>query len=158
MTLQITVTAKVPSASGSPVVVCGNSDYTVQFTFDSEWDNSADKVAVFQYIENCVLKTIQVPFTGSTCDMPVITDADTVAIGVYADAIRTTAPVRIPCARCITDAPAQPFELPEDVYNQIMEALAQHIPPQPAVTVILLRDADGYGLLDAEGYALRMEV
>lgn len=155
--IQITITNRIPAVIGNPFIVCGNSDHSVQFTFDNEWDGFPEKTACFQYFRSGTVVTEQVTFTGSVCAVPVITDTDEVFVGVQAGNIRTAAPARIPCARCITDFPARVFTPPEDVYNEITEALASHIPPQPTVTVILLRDAGGFGLRDCDGYALRTE-
>ena len=42
-TIKITVTEKLASLEGSPVYVCGNSDYSVAFTFDAEWSAQSDR-------------------------------------------------------------------------------------------------------------------
>lgn len=78
-------------------IVCGNSDYKVAFTFDSEWDGINDKTARFvwggQYYD--------VPFTGTECTAPIIMDADKVEVGIYAGALRTTTGAVVPCTRSI---------------------------------------------------------
>ena len=142
--------------SGSPLI-CGNSDYTVTFSFDSEWNAFSVKTAVFRYRRNGVTITERVQFSGNVCAVPVLADTDEVLVGVEAGSIRTAAPARIPCARCITDFPSAAYTPPEDVFNEIMEAIASHVPPVPTVTVILLRDANGFALRDSEGFALRVE-
>ena len=77
-------------------IVCGNSDYQIVFTFDDEWDDITTKTARFRWGgENHDVK-----FTGTTCSVPVISDATSVIVGVFSDEISTT-PVVIPCKRSI---------------------------------------------------------
>lgn len=78
-------------------IVCGNSDYKVAFTFDSEWDGINEKTARFKWCG----QYYDVPFTGTECDVPIIMDAATVEIGVYAGELRTTTGADIPCLRSI---------------------------------------------------------
>lgn len=79
------------------VIICGNSDYKVAFTFDDEWEGITEKTARFiwdgQYYDE--------PFTGTECDVPIIMDADKVEVGVYAGELRTTTGAEIPCQRSI---------------------------------------------------------
>ena len=76
-------------------IVCGNSDYQIVFTFDDEWAGKT-KTARFRWGgENHDVK-----FTGTTCTVPIITDATSVIVGVFADDLSTT-PVVIPCKRSI---------------------------------------------------------
>lgn len=78
-------------------IVCGNDDYKIKFTFDSEWDAYSEKTARFiwnrQYTD--------VDFTGDTCDVPIINDAADVKVGVYAGELRTTTSAEIGCYRSI---------------------------------------------------------
>lgn len=157
MQLEINIRGRQAESPHRNLIVCGNAGVRIRFAFDSEWDAYPEKTAVFCYRRRGLTVTERVLFTGSVCDVPVLTDTDAVCVGVEAGCIRTAAPARIPCARCITDLPAAAFAPPEDAFNAVMEALASHIPPQPAVTVILLRDADGFALRDSEGFALRTE-
>jgi len=157
MQIGISVTGRIAVAVQCPVIICGNSEYIIQFSLDSEWNAFSVKTAVFRYRRNGVTVTERVQFSGNICTVPVLTDTDEVFVGVEAGSIRTTAPARIPCARCITDLPSAAYTPPEDVFNEIMAALTSHIPPVPAVTVTLLRDADGFALRDSDGFALRVE-
>ena len=79
------------------IIVCGNSDYQIEFSFDSMWDEYTEKTARFiwnnQYFD--------VTFSGNTCNVPVITDADVVTVGVYTGDIRTTTGATINCQRSI---------------------------------------------------------
>lgn len=121
MNINISVQNKVPILQGNPIIMCGNSDYTITFTFDSEWDNETAKTARFVYGNRMnPLKCQDVPFTGNTVEVPVLVNVTEVYVGVYTDNLRTTAPARIPCQRsirCLADAPEAPSP---DVYDQII--------------------------------------
>jgi hypothetical protein len=78
-------------------IVCGNSDYVIEFAFDSEWDKHTDKVARFiigNHYEN-------VSFSGNTCPIPIITNATSISVGVYAGDLYTTTPATINCKKSI---------------------------------------------------------
>ena len=120
----ITVSEKNAALSVPVTVVCGNSDYTVRFLFDSEWDAYIAKTARFTYCKNGVFRYEDVLFEGDSVSVPVLREADEVTVGVYAGDLHTTTPARVPCARCITDgAPVHDPPVP-DVYDQLMEYLA----------------------------------
>lgn len=93
-TLHITVNKKIATyQKRDGDIVCGNSDYQVTFTFDEEWAEHEEKTARFiwngQYFD--------VDFTGDTCDVPVITNASIVKVGVYAGDLKTTTSAIIGC-------------------------------------------------------------
>ena len=77
-------------------IVCGNSDYQLALTFDSEWDAYPEKTA--RFITNG--KREDVTFTGTTCHVPVLSNTDVCIVGVFAGELSTT-PVAIPCIRSI---------------------------------------------------------
>ena len=113
--ITITVTEKIAAAQGSPMIVCGNSDYAVKFIFDSEWDRYAQKTAHIRYFRNGRYQYDEVLFEGDTVEAE---------IGVFAGDIHTTTPARSPCARCITDGAPVHADPQPDVYNQLLEYLA----------------------------------
>lgn len=151
--MNITVTERIARVSGCPQIICGNSDYTVTFTFDSEWDEYEEKAACFAYCINGARITENVPFTGNTCAVPVLHDIDAVEIGVFAGNIRTTSPARIPCLRCITDLDGAPYHPPDDVYAQLMERVARAesgLPELPDGYCFVVA-SDGSYIVTAEG-------
>ena len=97
MDIKISIANKRPTVIGTPVIVCGNSDYTITFTFDSEWSTAAQKTARFVYVKAGTIKFQDVNFTGSTVAVPVLSGTTEVQVGVYAGDLRTTTPARIPC-------------------------------------------------------------
>ena len=78
-------------------VVCGNKDYQIVFTFDSEWDAYTEKTARFlwngAYFDQ--------KFTGNTCPVPIITNTTECLIGVYAEQLSTTTPAKVGCLKSI---------------------------------------------------------
>lgn len=121
--LSISVANKVATYSKRcGEVVCGNSDYEIEFAFDSEWDAYEEKTARFIWGG----KFHDVPFTGTLCQVPLITDTQEVTVGVYAGDLRTSTPARVPCVRSILCAklPAQP-EAERDFASEAQKAATE---------------------------------
>lgn len=143
--ISIDVSNKIAQQSGTPLIVCGNSDYVIDFTFDAEWDEFAAKTARFTYFsrrKNC-WQYEDVLFEGDSVAAPVLSDITEVAVGVYAGAIHTTTPALIPCARSITDGDPVHDPPPLDVYNQLMAYLAGLQGGAAGVPKLLLAGAVG---------------
>lgn len=117
--LNITVENKKAWLSTPAEIVCDNSDYVIEFTFDSEWDAYPYKTARFFYNS----KYDEVVFEGNTCPVPVISKATGVFIGIFAGDIATTTPAYVPCVKSILCLGGEHADPPEDVYNQIMELI-----------------------------------
>ena len=104
-TLHIAVVDKIATyQQRDGEIVCGNSDYVIEFVFDSEWDGLTEKTARFvigDHYEN-------VTFSGSTCPVPIITNATSISVGVYAGNLSTTTPAVIGCKKSILCASAAP--------------------------------------------------
>ncbi len=93
-TLHISVSNKVAEyRERDGFIVCGNSNYQVEFAFDSEWDEHEEKTARFvwnkQYFDQ--------EFTGNVCPCPIVKNATEVSVGVYAGNLETTTGANIPC-------------------------------------------------------------
>ena len=123
-TINITVENKVAKLTSDSVIVCGTSDYTIEFDFDEEWDDFEAKTVRVAYIKKGRHECVDVLFENSTVTIPAVYGVQQVAIGVYAENIHTTTPAFIPCEACITDG--EPVHQPPtpDVYNQLMYYLA----------------------------------
>lgn len=119
-TLHVTVSRCVATYSQRDgYIVCGNSGYKIQFTFDSEWDD--DPVKVARFISRGVPQ--DVIFVGNTVSVPVMTNTESVTVGVFSGNLQTTTSAVIPCQRsilCPNGAPADPVP---DVYAQIIDLL-----------------------------------
>ena len=133
--ITVRVQDKIAQAEGSPLLVCGNSDYTVRFLTDGEWGAFPVRTARFSYVSGSALLYQDVLLDGDVCAVPVLRDTYEVSVGLYAGDIRTTTPARIPCARCVTDG-MLPHPAPApDVYEQLLtyfEAMQQDSAPPPA--------------------------
>ena len=104
-TLHISVLDKKATyASRDGDIVCGNSDYVIEFSFDAEWEAYEQKTA--RFIVNGQYKNVD--FTGTTCPVPIITNATVVQVGVYAGELSTTTPALIACQKSILCESAVP--------------------------------------------------
>lgn len=78
-------------------IVCGNSDYLIEFTFDDEWEDYPTKTA--RFIWNG--KYYDSEFTGNSCAVPIIKDAEMLEVGVFAGDLQTTTRAQIDCRSSI---------------------------------------------------------
>ena len=79
------------------LLICGNSDFTIKFLFDSEWDSELVKTA--RFIWNGQYEDIV--FTGNSCKVPLVSNTNNLAVGVYAGDLRTTTPAMFACHKSI---------------------------------------------------------
>ena len=100
-------------------IVCGNSSYTVTFAFDSEWDAHQVKTVRFKW--NGVVHDEVI--TGNVANVPKITDATQVEIGVFAGDLCTTTPAIVPCVKSILCGSGTPAAPSDDVYAQIIDMI-----------------------------------
>lgn len=119
MEIKITIENKHCTVQGTPVIVCGNSDYTVAFDFDAEWDQAGEKTARFSYVRDGARMYQDVPITGSTAEVPAVYRTREVQVGVYAGDLVTSTPARIPCEKSIVCDTCTP----EDLYPGPAEEL-----------------------------------
>lgn len=105
---------------GSPVIVCGNSDYTIAFDFDSDWNLTGPKTARFVYVKGGKVQHEDKVFSGDTVNVPVLSDVSFVDVGVFAGDLCTTTPARIRCKKSILCGSGEVHEPTPDVYAQIM--------------------------------------
>ena len=97
-TLHITIRDKIATyMKRDGEIVCGNSDYQIEFDFDNEWDAYADKTARFiwngQHFDQ--------PFSGNICRVPVIKNTTSCLVGVYVEDLETTTPAQIDCLKSV---------------------------------------------------------
>ena len=126
MIINISVVGKRPAVNGTPIIVCGNSDYIIKFTFDDEWEELPVKTARFIYVQTGEVKCEDVPFEGDTVQVPILTKTREVRIGVFAGDLHTSTPAVIPCelsVRCLAGAVPDPTP---SQYDEIM-ALIQKL-------------------------------
>lgn len=117
--IQIVVKDRVARAVGQPVIVCGNCDYTVTFSFDDEWSEAGAKTARFKYLTAEGMKHIDKEFTDNVVQVPMLSNIREVEVGVYSTDLATStgAPIRCqPSVRCGSG------EGEQDIVQTIIEA------------------------------------
>lgn len=103
MAIKINIAEKRAVVEGAPVIVCGNSSYSIEFTFDAEWDSVTNKKARFIYTRDGVVQHEDVPFTGTTVAVPFLVGIRSVEVGVFTEGenLCTTTPAKICCTPSI---------------------------------------------------------
>lgn len=92
----VTVKNKIAAGDGS-IIVCGNKHYSVKFAFDDEWSAYDEKTMRVRFSG----AYIDVPFTGDTAPLPIITNTIVCEVGVYAGNLETTTPAYFDCKKSI---------------------------------------------------------
>ena len=100
-------------------VICDNSDYTVKFIFDEEWEKEPLRIARFIWNKQYV----DVQFTGDTCEVPLVSKTNNLAIGVYAGDLRTTTPAILVCHMSILSEDVIEHSVTPSEYEEIMKLL-----------------------------------
>lgn len=121
MNVGVIIANKIATGDGTKIV-CGNSDYIVNFTFDEEWAKYETKTMRVQYQNG---KHEDVIFTGTRAALPVLVAQTVIHIGVFAGDLHTTTPAFFRCKPSILCKGGSPDEPREDVYAQLMERMAQ---------------------------------
>lgn len=115
--LTIQISNKIATCLTEKPLVCGNSDYIAEFLFDEEWSAHTVKTARFRVNG----EYIDVVFEGNTCEVPIISKAKLIWVGVFAGDLSTSTPAIVTCVPSILDNEDIPAPPREDVYSQIME-------------------------------------
>lgn len=123
MLIKIDIKEKRAQTLGSPVIVCGNTDNVIEFTFDEEWAASQTRTARFVYIRDGAVKYMDVVFNGNKCSVPLISNTKEVRVGVFAGELMTTTPAVIPCELSILCGTGTPEAPTPSQYDQIMALL-----------------------------------
>jgi hypothetical protein len=132
--ITIQILDKIATCLTKTPVVCGNSDYVIDFEFDEEWSTHDLKTAIFVVNGQ---STEQV-FTGNVCEMPVFQNTLMAWVGVFAGTINdgtlsTSTPALVHCKPCITDGDNLPLPPQDDIYNQIVELCENAVETAKAV-------------------------
>lgn len=117
-TIPIHVSGKV-ALCPKRYLISSNSDYVLQFTFDSEWDASPVKTARVIFDEQCV----DLAFSGSSVALPKIPACTSLAVGVFSDSLATTA-AELGCIVSVADSDCTVLDpLEETQYTQLFALL-----------------------------------
>jgi len=119
----IDVREKIARTEGNPVIVCGNNDYAVRFSFDEEWEEMPLKTmrAVWKSGETWLFADVMLK--DNTAVLPAVRCTSQILVGVFAGNIHTTTAARIPCLHSVTDSAAVHPDPPQDVYHQLTALL-----------------------------------
>lgn len=116
--IAISVQNKIAVQTDSTAYVCGNGDYSIQFSFDSAWDEFPVKTARFQGDGSFT----DVLFRGDVCPVPALDHIRKLEVGVYAGNIQTTTPAKVFVKAGIRSVWGSPDDPQPSVYDQIMDA------------------------------------
>lgn len=128
MDIKVNITNKRCTVQGAPVIVCGNSDYTITFTFDEEWAQAGEKTARFSYVRDGELKFRDVKLKDNTAAVPPVYRTRVLRVGVYAGDLATSTPARIPCEKsavCDTCTPEELWPGQAETLRRELERLDQ---------------------------------
>lgn len=123
MDININVAEKRATVTGAPVIICGNSDYALRFTFDEEWTGLEAKTARFVYVQDGEVRYTDVAFIGDNVAVPTLSGTKEVRVGVFAGDLHTSTPARIPCELSILCGTGSPADPTPAQYDQIMALL-----------------------------------
>lgn len=118
--IKVHIKDRVAVAEGDPVIICGNSDYTVTFSFDEEWGEAKAKTARFKFRTFDGPAHIDQPFEGDTVAVPELSNVREVEVGVYVGDLNTTTGASIRCKPCIRCGGGAPKDPTPDVYDELM--------------------------------------
>lgn len=141
--IAINIKNKIPTLSEPAEIVTDNTDYTVHFNWDAEWEAIQTKTAIF-VSGSGQTHTVIMDGTNS-CAVPMITASwGVVYIGLQAGELHTTTA----CAVRILPSIARQLgssapEADRDWWSQIMERLTSPVEKTAAMTQPVGRDADG---------------
>ena len=121
--IKVTIEDRIATAEGDPSVICGNSVYTVTFTFDDEWEDFEVKTARFKYMTPEGVQHTDLPFTGDTVEVPKLFDTREVEVGVYAGNLTTSTGAAIRCEPGIRCGGGEEADPDPDKYDALMELI-----------------------------------
>lgn len=137
----IDIRDKIPTLIHPTEIVTDNTDYTVRFTWDSEWETAGIKTVFFV---SATGENMPVVMEGNTCAVPMITAWRALYIGVQAGELHTTRPCAIRVAPSIARQIGDPVTPEEfDKWTQIMARLLSPVDKTSAMTQPVGKDADG---------------
>lgn len=102
---------------GQAFIVRDNSNYVINFTFDVEWAEETAKTARFALQGGGYM---DVPFTGSSVAVPVISTGRRVDVGVFAGNLRTTTSATLPLVPSIRSKGGAPVPPEDAVYDKLI--------------------------------------
>lgn len=117
---EINIKVRDKCAEGEGVVICNNSDYTVVWDLDSEWEPYSTRTMRVNLADGTYQDVV---FTGDNAALPVQTASGWVSVGLYAGDLHTSRAARLLALSSVLTPSGSPAAPAEDVYAQIMAKL-----------------------------------
>ena len=125
---EIKIKIRDKRSGGTGTVICGNSDYTVAWDLDQEWEPYSAKTMRVNLADGTYQNVV---FTGNTAALPVLSTPGWASVGLYAGDLHTSRAADLRVLPSVTTPGGAPADPAEDVYAQITEKLNQLIAVQP---------------------------
>jgi hypothetical protein len=119
--IPVQVKNRVAWTGWSGFIVCGNTDYTITFTFDEEWGEATAKTARFKFRTNEGMMYTDQPFTGDTVAVPMLSNVREVEVGVYVGDLNTTTGATIRCVPSILCGSGEQSEYEKKRFDELMK-------------------------------------
>lgn len=120
--INIEIKDRVATVEKNAFLLCGNTDQTVTFSFDAEWNAITSKTALFVYSEEGMTKFKKKRFSGNSIKAPLLTNVSTVRVGVIGGEIMATTSVAVQSRSSILcDAKIRPEDI-DDGYTEYVGA------------------------------------
>jgi hypothetical protein len=123
--INVNISSKIATLTNTPVIVCGNSDYEVKFTFDAEFSAYTSKTLRVVFREKGIEKHWDIVFQGDSVFLPPVYAVNAISLGVVCGNVISSTPVVVPCHYGDT---AEHDDPPPGVYEQLYD-LIEHIEP-----------------------------
>ena len=117
--IKVTVRNKIAVGDGTEIV-CGNSDYTVVFDFDAEWEAFDAKTMRVRFTNDTYKDVV---FNGTSCILPIVQNSVGVDIGVFAGALHTTSVATFDCVKSILSGGGSPDTSEPIIDSSIIELI-----------------------------------
>ena len=117
---EIKIKVRDKCAEGEGVVICNNSDYTVVWDLDGEWEPYSARTMRVNLADGTYQDVV---FTGDNAALPVLTASGWVSVGLYAGDLHTSRAARLLALSSVLTPGGSPAAPAEDVYAQIMAKL-----------------------------------
>lgn len=117
---EIKIKVRDKCAEGDGVIICNNSDYTVVWDLDEEWEPYSARTMRVNLADGTYQDVV---FTGDNAALPVLTASGWVSVGLYAGDLHTSRAARLLALSSVITPGGSPAAPAEDVYAQIMAKL-----------------------------------
>lgn len=120
MDIYIQIQNRIATLVEPVTIICGNNDYVINFSFDSEWKKYPVKTLRIAK-KNSTSQTIEeILFVGNSVSLPALYNVDEISVEVFVGDLRTSTKVKINCLNNNSFVHDYPNK---DIYEQLLEYL-----------------------------------